>query len=276
MAKKTLLIYNKRSGSAAALDEEAVFNALHGGGFQTTATIILPYQDIPDRDQIVAAGFDAIAIISGDGTIASTYTAMAGWDGELLVLPGGTMNLLSKRLHGDRPVPDLLAALEKGGTQAQTTTVIRTEDGDVLTGLTCGSTTEWGTVREDLRQGNVEDILAKVPEAWTKTTENHSVFIEGSDKLYPSIFVEPVNSGKLNVTGIRADGARDMLAHGVAWLKRDFREGPRDELGEMDTVTIIDESDDRLGLLIDGEPGEGKSPLRCEAAQSYVKFTVIG
>ena len=274
--KNALLIYNTRSGSAGAMDEEALFRSLKSGGYNTSATIIVPHQDIPSREDIVAAGFTALVIVSGDGTIASVYQKMAGWNGELLVLPGGTMNLLSRRLHGDRPVIEVLQGLAAGKVEVRHVPVIHTDAGDILTGLTCGSSTEWGGVREELRQGNVEQIFAKASEAWSATTENHSVYVDGDGRKYPSIFVEPLNTGSLNVIGIRADGARDMIAHGVAWLKRDFREGPRDELGQMNSVTIIDDTDSVMGLLIDGEPGQGTSPLTCTAAQSDVKFAVIG
>src|SRR5689334_7800485 len=52
-------------------------------------------------DELRRATVDVLVIFTGDGTVNSLVTGLTGWEGAVLVLPGGTMNILSGRLHGD-------------------------------------------------------------------------------------------------------------------------------------------------------------------------------
>jgi hypothetical protein len=270
--KRTLLIINAASGSAGAVSEEEIVAGLSRAGFQVIKTIRLPDEELPDQAEVVRLSASVIAILSGDGTIASVCQEMAGWDGDILVFPGGTMNLLSRRLHGEHTVAELLDILGEAFAKGENITVIKTPEGDVYTGLIAGPSTQWGEVRESIRNFDIGELVEKVPEAWAATTTNESVRIEGRDGGYPAIFVEPLENGHLGVRAFRADGVGDMLSHGIAWLRRDFREGPNDDLGEMRAVTILDDVDQELGLLIDGEQSEGNSPLICTAGMSSVRF----
>lgn len=270
--KRTLLIINAASGSAGAVSEEEVVAGLARAKLKVVRTVRLPDDKLPDKAEVVASSANVIAILSGDGTIASVCQEMAGWDGGILVLPGGTMNLLSRRLHGEQTVAELLESLAEAKVEAENIWIIRAPDVEVFTGLIAGPSTRWGEVRESIRNLDIGELVEKVPEAWTATTTSESVRIEGLDGGYPAIFVEPLDNGKLGVRAFRADGVGDMLSHGMAWLRRDFRDGPNDDLGEMHEVIIIDDSDRKIGLLIDGEQSEGRSPLTCTAAMSSVRF----
>lgn len=272
--KRTLLIVNADSGSAKAVGEEELIKHLHAGGFDVIRQVKLPGDDIPTRKSVEAGDFEIVAVLSGDGTVAGVCSALAGWSGAILILPGGTMNLLSRRLHGEITAQDLLAKLADGETVTAPVSVIEVEGREVLTGMIAGPSTEWGKVREGLRNLDVAELVEKVPEAWAATTENESVHIEGSDDGYPAIFVEPLENGKLGVLAFKANNVGDMFAHGIAWLRRDFREGPSDDLGQMTEVTIVDD-DKKLGLLVDGEQDEATSPLKCVAAMSSVNFIRI-
>ena len=269
--KSTLLIVNNNSGSAAAVGEEELLNGLRTAGFDPAHIVRLPDDDLPDRAAVEAAGAEVVAILSGDGTIAGMASNLARWSGSILVLPGGTMNLLSRRLHGEATVPELLQTLALQSFEASPVSVIKANEQEIYTGLIAGPSTEWGKVREGMRQFDVGELLEKIPEAWSATTEKESVRLEGMDEGYPAIFVEPLESGKLGVLAFKADGIADMFAHGFAWLRRDFRDGPSHDLGEMREAVIVDE-DKRLGLLVDGEQGEASSPFHCVAAMSSVKF----
>lgn len=272
--KRTLLIVNLNSGSAKAVGEEILLAGLDAGRLDVVRTVRIPDDDIPNRKAVEDDNIEVIAILSGDGTIASTREAMAGWAGGILVLPGGTMNLLSRRLHGDADVAAILEKLDGAQLTSSPVSVIKTKDHEVLTGLIAGPTTKWGEVREGIRNLDIGGLVEKVPKAWSATTQEESVTIEGLEGGYPAIFVEPLDNGRLGVLAFKADGVKDMLSHGVAWLRRDFREGPSDDLGEMDEFTILDK-DKKIGLLVDGEQDEGISPFQCVAAMSSVNFIRI-
>jgi Diacylglycerol kinase catalytic domain len=273
--KRTLLIINKSSGSVGAVDYEELKLSFGAAGFAIEHIVELPEDELPERDDVEAMAVDVVATLSGDGTVAGVCEKLNGWSGALLVLPGGTMNLLSRRLYGEQTVGSLLEMLQNGEYSAERVSVVQTPVAEVFTGLIAGPSTRWGEVRESIRNLDLAEVVEKVPEAWAATTTSDSVRIESIKGGYPAIFVEPLDNGNLGIRAFRADGVGDMLSHGIAWLRRDFRDGPHDELGELRAVNIIDDSDAVIGLLLDGEQSTGKSPFQCVAGQSTLKFILV-
>lgn len=273
--KRTLLIVNTHSGSAGAVDVAELKSTLRGAGLSVEHMVQLPDESCPDRAVIEKMRCEAVVILSGDGTVASICEKLRDWDGALMVLPGGTMNLLSRRLHGEIALIELMDTLADSKLETVRIPVICLGDREVLTGLTVGPSTRWGEVREGIRQGDVAGLAQAVPEAWSETMSDDGVWVEGHERqAYAGIFVEPNDERTLSVVAFRANNIGDMLGHGVAWLRRDFREGPRDDLGGMDKVTIVGD-DAETGLLIDGEYEDGHLPVTCTAGMSSVKFLRI-
>lgn len=270
--KRTLLITNANSGSAGAVEDSEVLSSLQSAGLEICERLTLPDDDLPSKQGVEAGGFEVVAILSGDGTISSLCDALTGWDGEILILPGGTMNLLSRRLHGERALADLLEEIAVNPMIAAPVPIIRFGEREILTGLTVGPCTRWGEVREGIRQGDVSTLAEAVPAAWSDTLADTGVWLEGFDReAYSGIFIEPGDADAVSVMAFRANNVGDMIGHGIAWLRRDFREGPKDDLGEMAEVTVVGD-DPETGLLVDGELEDGQLPLTCSAGMSSVRF----
>jgi hypothetical protein len=273
--KSALLIVNTLSGSASAVDLAEMKRALSSAGLSVEHVVQLPDSNCPDRTAIESLGIEVLVLLSGDGTVASLCDEIRGWSGDLLVLPGGTMNLLSRRLHGDLALPELLDKLAVSPLETAKVPVVRIGEREVLTGLTVGPSTRWGEVREGIRHGDLTSIAQTVPEAWSETLSDDGVWIEGIERHpYAAIFVEPYDETTLSVIAFRAHSFGDMLGHGIAWLRRDFRDGPKDDLGSMKTVVVIGD-DPETGLLVDGEYEDGRLPLICQAGLSSVNFLKI-
>ncbi len=235
-------------------------------------------------DHIVDVGEDAlpdarladtvarILILTGDGTISSLYATLKGWAGELLVLPGGTMNLLARALHGESEPLAIVDAMLTGHMQAVPIPLVIGPGLVALSGIFAGPTTAWGDVREQVRNIDLSGLAEAVPRAITATLGNESVQAKGIAGSYPSFYLQPGVEG-FKLTGIRADGATDLLAHGWAWLTGDFRNGPSDMLAVRKRVTISNSSSaKRLSLLVDGEKAEVESPATFRAAISSIRF----
>lgn len=273
--KRSLLIVNTLSGSAAAVDLAKVKGALQAAGLAVEHVVQMPDDDCPDRSVVEKLGVEVVIALSGDGTVASLCEQLRNWSGALLVLPGGTMNLLSRRLHGDIVLADLLQKLHGSTLEAARMPVICFGEREILTGLTVGPSTRWGEVREGIRHGDVASLAQAVPEAWSETLSDTGVWVAGHQRQpYAAIFVEPNDGRTLSVVAFRANNIGDMLGHGVAWLRRDFREGPKDDLGMMADVEVVGD-DAETGLLIDGEYEDGRLPLTCSAGISSVQFLQI-
>lgn len=270
--KRAILVSNSASGNAAAVDDGALIASLQQGGFQITARIILPNDDLPDRRGLETQEIETVIICAGDGTVSGLCKRLSGWPGEVLVLPGGTMNLLARRLHGEITLADILPALPTIQHYAQPIAVVVTEGREIFTGLTVGPSTRWGEVREGMRHGDVGSLREMVPAAWSETLGDEGVWLQGSDQAaYAGIFIEPFDADKVNIIAFKANSVADMVGHGLAWIRRDFRTGPRDDLGTMPSAVVTGDQEE-TGVLIDGEFEEWKLPLTCTAAMSSVRF----
>lgn len=273
--KRTLLVINRNSGNANLVDEEVLAAGFSAGGFQIVDCISLPNDDLPSRSEVEAKTFDIVAVCAGDGTISSLCANLAGWEGEVLVLPGGTMNLLSRRLHGQHSLAEIVELLPNISSSASPVPIILVGETEILTGLTVGPSTRWGKVREGIRQVDISSLSETVPAAWSETLSDDGVWLNGTPReAYAGIFIEPLDGENFNVLAFRANGLGDMVNHGLAWLRHDFREGPRDELGIMPTVTVIGDQIE-TGILVDGEYEDRILPLTCSAAMSSVRFLRI-
>lgn len=270
--KRAILVSNSSSGNAAAVDDGALIASLQQGGFQITTRAVLPDDDLPDRRSLEAQEIETVIVCAGDGTVSGMCKKLAGWTGEILVLPGGTMNLLARRLHGEITMADIVPMLPSVEIVAQPIAVVVTDGCEIFTGLTVGPSTRWGEVREGMRQGDVEGLRETVPAAWSETLGDAGVWLQGAEEnAYAGIFIEPFDAGNVNIIAFKANSVADMVGHGIAWIRRDFRTGPRDDLGIMPSAVVTGDQVE-TGVLIDGEFEDRKLPLTCTAAMSSVRF----
>src|SRR6478735_815849 len=113
-ARAIWLVSNAASGSNDDRALAALEACYEEHGLQVARRTVFPEQDLPTPAELDAAGIDLVTAFAGDGTINSLIGTLAGWSGALLVLPGGTMNLLYHRLHGDRALEEVVAAVASG------------------------------------------------------------------------------------------------------------------------------------------------------------------
>ncbi|MDX2277121.1 MAG: diacylglycerol kinase family protein [Hyphomonadaceae bacterium] len=110
---KALVFFNPKAGSVTAADGEKLTAALKEAGISQFA-LVGPEKLSPKVLQR-ARDFDVIIVLGGDGT-ARAVAELAPRDGPpLILLPGGTLNVLPRALYGDLGWPEALkAALERG------------------------------------------------------------------------------------------------------------------------------------------------------------------
>ncbi len=272
------LIVNSASGSFDPdfVEDARAIAATQGAVLERVITI--PDDSVPERAQLEAAKVDMLAIHTGDGTINSAVRAAGSWGGEMLVLPGGTMNLLSRTLHGPASAQAILETALSGPTRHRSVTAIKGVDCDCeiygLVGLFAGPTTAWGEVRETLRRFDIGGLIEAVPRAIDQTFGGDDVRLAGTEQHYPAIYVEPVD-GRLRLLGFRAGFVSELFEHGWAWLNGDFRDGPHDALGHVSDVVIEGQAEE-IGLLVDGERGHCHAPLNLRAETCPLRFIATG
>ena len=247
------LICNLRSGSS----DEALVGRLteicRAAGAPLIRTVILPDDDLPSAAALEGDGIDLLLVLSGDGTVNAAAGKLETWDGAMLPLPGGTLNLFHKTLHGERSPEDILQDAFAGKARAVHPPTILCDAGRAYIGVIAGPTTAWAEVREQFRSLSLSGLAETIPEAIDATLYGDGVRILGSDESFQAINLTP-KPDRILAEGLITDSAGSILSHGIAWLGGDFREGPSVDLSERRAVVI--ESEGSIGLLLDGEPAE--------------------
>ncbi|WP_017671902.1 diacylglycerol kinase family protein [Blastomonas sp. AAP53] len=250
----TWLIVNEASGSYDADVIADLVNRFAQSDQPVDRIVRCPDEDLPTPAELDAAGVDTLTIYAGDGTTNSALKAAAGWGGDVLILPGGTMNLLARALHGEQSCNVIIAEAGRNRRTRQLNTV---EIGDSIAyvGVIAGPTTSWAQVRENARHSELADLVFNaIPAAISDSLGGPEVGVEGSEDRFPAIFAAPRDNA-MALCGFTASSIGEVMAHASAWLNGDFREGPRVDLGSAVTATLTSEAD-TIGLLIDGEPAE--------------------
>lgn len=152
--QRVWLVANLASGSTGDTVVAGLETELAQRDIMIAGRTDFPAEPLPGPAGLAAAGADTLVVLGGDGTINAAVLAAADWDGQCLILPGGTMNLLAKQLHGDADIAPILAGLATARRVALP--LVETEGGNgggrALVGAIVGPAAAWVHCREGLRQ----------------------------------------------------------------------------------------------------------------------------
>ncbi|MCA1661176.1 MAG: diacylglycerol kinase [Novosphingobium sp.] len=270
------LVINSASGSYSEPAVAALEQAFAGAGRALARTVTIPEQTAPDRAALDAAGVDILAIYTGDGTINGVVTGLYGWSGQVLALPGGTQNLLATALHGDAPAEDIVEAFGRGELASVKRHLVRTAQGDGLCEVLAGPGARWSDVREAMREGDIGGVATTIGEAIGESSGGALVQVAtpalGKPDGYQAVRVYP-DQGALAVDGYGAETFAEYAQQGLALLRRDFRQGPHDELGCH--ARVVCRSDQPIDLMIDGERKTGGREESFELRECPIEFLAL-
>ncbi|WP_339348323.1 diacylglycerol kinase family protein [uncultured Sphingomonas sp.] len=256
------LIANARSGSVSDTTREGVVAALESRGALAGRTDF-PTEPLPEPRDLTAAGVDTVAVLAGDGTINAAARRYADWPGALLILPGGTMNLLARALHGDAAPVAIVEQLDQA--RAVDLPVIVAAEHRAFVGVILGPATAWNRARERWRAGRWRAALRAVRAAWQRS-RGRGIAIEGVAGRPQAVFVSG-GEQELHVAAVDASDGRMLAELGWEWLTGDWI--------AAGAVTSIARPTVRLGgrrpvaALFDGEPAllPAGSVLRLERSR---------
>lgn len=254
------LITNEGSGSVRKDVLAGLHETCESANLRIAGRTLFPSDALPTPEMLSRIGIDVVLALGGDGTLNAVVAAMAGWDGAILPLPGGTQNLLTKRLHGEALAREVVHAFAVGRASRTRPTIIRSARGIALAGLLVGPGTSWNAVREALRAGDAGQMLAATSAAIEGTTGNPPVRIAepevGEPEGYPILELVPHESG-IDIAAYHARTGADFAAQTWALLRQEFREGPHETYGPFERLVLESTGDEPLDLLLDGEPAHG-------------------
>jgi hypothetical protein len=265
---KTWLCVNDASGSNDDGRVREVAGALEAVGARPQRIVDVLSGALPQPPDLVQAGAELLVVFTGDGTANAVVGGLEGWAGKVLVLPGGTANLLSRALHGEREAAAIVADLPK--LRAVRRPCIRTAQGVALIEVLAGPGATWSDVREEMRGGDLPGMATASLTAIRQSTTGPMVAVVapplGKPEGYSGVRLEPRPSGIL-IEGYGVDTIADYFRQGVALLRRDFRQGPHEDLGLEPEIVCRSLVDSPIELMIDGERRTGAAEERFSLAE---------
>ncbi len=273
------LVTNPASGSNDADTAAQLRLCCDDAGLAVKRVVHFPDDALPTGAELNRDGIDLVAVFAGDGTINALVTSLYGWGGMILILPGGTQNLLYHRLHGAREMEDVLNQVAQGRARRFRPSIIRCAQGDGLAGIMAGPGTAWNDVREAIRDVDIPAIASSAANAIEQSVSAPTIVCRdpplGRVEGYPLLEFTPEEGGFV-IDAYHSDTIDEFLAQGLALVKRDFREGPKDRLGQVVQLTVEVPAGDDIGLLIDGEPAEAHRKVEFQLVACEVDLLATG
>ncbi len=268
--EKLWMITNMASGSASAAKCEAIEAIFEERGMALVGRTEFPDDELPDVEQLVAAEVDTLVLFAGDGTVNAAACKYDKWHGKALILPGGTMNVLAKRLHGEAEPHDIVHAAHERG-EARPLPFVEAGPHRAFCAVIVGPAATWGQAREAVRYRRIRRLRRAIRLAWSRTwTRGVSVF-DGTRRRsgYRALLIAP-EDGWLRVTGFSAKTLRDAARLGWEWMAGNVLNAPTVDESRSAHVTV---SGGRvLDALFDGEEVKLTSPARIAAGTSNLSF----
>jgi len=279
MPRTVWLVTNAASGSNREEAIEELRLAFEDAGLPVGRLLRFPDDALPTGEELDAAGIGLVAVFAGDGTVNALITSLYGWGGAILVLAGGTMNLLFRKLHGERDSAEVIRAVAAGRARRCRPAIVRCEQGDGLAGIMAGPGTAWNDVREAMRQADLVGMASSAVNAVQRSVAAPMIACSepalGRPEGYPLIVLTPGERG-FAVDAYHSETIDEYLSQGLALLKRDFREGPSDRLGMVSGLAVESAMEEPIGLLIDGEPADAGPSVRFVLASCEVDLLAAG
>ncbi len=260
--RKISALINPRSGSVPEDAAEQLKSALNEMG-EDCDVILLDGDDIVSPIQsCLEADPDLVIVWSGDGTVACALEQLGPDGPPILPLPGGTMNLFHKQIHGG-PC-EWRDCLERGLKDGREIDIPAGKAGDrsFYVAAMAGNLTDFTGPREALRKGRImeaietlsgSDVLDlrttmsfEVRQADTAPASGHATAV--------SLFVGTQDSDSLEFAFIDPDNPLELAATGFSALVSDWHEAPGVQTLYTNDVVLTHERGYDLRATLDGEP----------------------
>jgi diacylglycerol kinase family enzyme len=265
--KIMIVLINRESGSASDRTNAELQQILQEYGL--TADIIETCSDDLTNDiaAMIRKNPDMIIAMGGDGTAACLLDQCHGHNIDVLPLPGGTMNLLHKSLHGE--FEDWQDCLVRTLTTGKTRKIScgQVADRFFYVGATFGQLSHLSEVREKIREGSfteAADELVKT-EALDLTTTLEITYKEATGR---DARLDATAIGALLIAGnepahYRFDiGVMDPGSHfslaktALAAIVNDWRKLDDIDFIRTRAFTVFDNERGGIAATLDGEPAE--------------------
>ncbi|MEO0870646.1 MAG: diacylglycerol kinase family protein [Pseudomonadota bacterium] len=209
-------------------------------------------------DDIVLQCDDTLIVWGGDGTLSAALTASKGSGAAVLPLPGGTMNLLHKRVHGKLARWDDLLDRALRAPRPEPLTHAVANERNIYVGLTLGRLTNLAEAREALREGApIEATKAAVAQnALDLETDIEAQIGTSSYQATAAAAFTPegISGDELEVGLIDPDTLAGLATLSLSAMLADWRNAQGMTYRKCQHAVFRRMSGSSFDALIDGEP----------------------
>lgn len=271
---KAIALFNPRSGSVPADARErlkAVLDEVGQGGAELIETD--PEDQEAQLRALAGKAPDLFIVWGGDGTLRAALSTVGAVTSNLLLLPGGTMNLLPRTLHGeatwDNVVRDVIRSPRKKPLSAGEVNGER-----FYCAMLAGAPAKFAEARESLRRGDIGKAAEEARVAIDALNNLHldaryaeGYAFGGSRLPTTSIIAAVIGSLTREGTGMEVAALANPTTGGalnVVWNSffSDWRNAPGVEVAPATLLEIASAEDEDIPVIADGEHVDGGSRVR--------------
>ncbi len=262
---KSIVLFNPKSGSVPADARAKLTAVLREGGINGADLIESDPGNCENQlKELADMAPDLFVVWGGDGTIRSALTIVGPITPNLLILPGGTMNLLPRSIHGEKAWDVVLRDVLKGPK------LKRLSAGEVngdrfYCAMMAGAPAYFAEARESVRRGDLARAAAQTGAAIEVLKSMHlqATYGDGCSfagtALPTSSFVGAIigsltKAGKgMEVTSLANPTTTGAM--NVVWTSffTDWRNAPGVEVAPATSLDIGAEDGGDIPAIADGE-----------------------
>ncbi len=261
---KAIVLFNPAAGSMPADGASRMRAALRAMAVDQAEIVETDFTDGDSQMlSLLARSPDLLIVWGGDGTHRAALRKAGRDASNLLLLPGGTMNLLSKSLHGVRPWEEILQDVLANPVKRRLPAGLINGE-PFYCAMLAGAPVAFAEARESLRFGDLGKAFTQFGAALDALEHLHLVarYRDGyrfPDERLPTtsvlgVLVGPTsNNGRMEVATLSKPSALAALA--VVWssLLSDWRHSPDANVVSAETLVIDSEGGGDIPAMIDGE-----------------------
>lgn len=270
-----LVIVNEAAGSVGVGGREKLIAELQALGAHTTKSV----SNLDQLCEADAAGADLIIVLGGDGTASRAASLFC--DGPpLVLLPGGTRNLLPRALYGALAWPEALRAALAHGRVARLTGG-EANGRKFFVAVLFGAPTLLARVREAARSGRLDLMIAHLKQVFSRIFARRiavrpfggvATRAEAAGVLCPAYRGE-VEGQSLEWVRLNAAQIVDFIRVGVRSVVGGWRDDAAIELSSSPSGEI--RAIGTMPASLDGEPTTFKAHVRVQILKQSPRVLVL-
>lgn len=276
MTKNTLPVLINPAARTVPQDAEALIKDVARQCVAALEPIIVDTDDMAAVFKKVSKTAPEFAVWGGDGTIACALT-MSGPETRVLPLPGGTMNLLPKQIHGEMKTPEeLLTQYACSGLEPRRVPFGQINAHRFYVGVICGQLAELASVREALRHGQPIKAVSELLDSNSFDFENKleagfehkgGQVSDVDQTVALAAFLRTGQQAPLEVGLLKSETLLDMTAAAFEALFVGWENAASIDNFYADKINV-NGFDAEVPVTIDGELHQLSSPLKITVSDS--------